>query len=226
MAAGTDVRTVTTRAYDEIIEDYVRRTTDLPRDFVRFRSRFVARVRPGGRVADVGCGPGRDALVFREAGLQVVAVDASPRMAAWTRAADTAVALADMRHLPSRHGSLDAIWSAAALLHVPRADVPDTLREWRRCLAADGVLGLSTAVGEHEGWEPVKDRRAAPPAQEPARNSAEESALPGSLQRWFVYHRPDALLALLDAAGFEVVSTAERETHRRWLQVIARTRGD
>ncbi|MBN2622568.1 MAG: class I SAM-dependent methyltransferase [Acidimicrobiales bacterium] len=223
MVASADARATTARAYDDIVDDYVRRTTDLPDDFVRFRSRFVARVRRGGRVADIGCGPGRDAAVFAAAGLRVAALDASQGMAARTHRAGTPVALADMRHPPFRDGAVDGIWSAAALLHVPRAEVPATVRGWRRCLAADGVLGLSTAIGDHEGWEPVNDRRATPPAQEPVHDRAE--APPGALRRWFVYHRPDALLALLDEAGFEVISSAERATHRRWLQVIARARG-
>jgi hypothetical protein len=127
-----------------------------------------------------------------------------------------------MRHLPYRDGELDGIWSTAALLHVPRADVPDTLRGWRRCLASGGILGLSTAVGDHEGWEPVTERQASPHAGDPAHGLSEP--LRGSLRRWFVYHQPDALVALLADAGFEVTSTAERATHRRWLQVLARTR--
>lgn len=171
-------------------------------------------------MADIGCGPGRDASVFVAAGLRVAALDASPGMATRTHSLGTPVALADMRQLPFQAGALDGIWSAAALLHVPRAHVPATLRGWRRCLAAGGVLGLSTAVGDHEGWEPVTEGGAEPPAP----GGPAPEAPPGTLRRWFAYHRPDALLAMLDGAGFEVVSTAERATHRRWLQVIARPR--
>ena len=41
------------------------------------------------------------------------------------------------------------------------------------------------------------------------------------LRRWFVHHRPDELVGLLTDAGFVVHLTRERESHRRWLQVLA-----
>jgi ubiquinone/menaquinone biosynthesis C-methylase UbiE len=42
--------------------------------------RFLRHVRPGGRILDAGCGPGRDALAFADRGYEVVAFDASEAM--------------------------------------------------------------------------------------------------------------------------------------------------
>ena len=206
-----DVR-ATANAYDHIVDDFVRRNTAVPVDFAEFRGSFVAEVRPRGRVADLGCGPGRDAVHFRAARLDVVALDASQQMALRAHRVGAAVARADMRCLPLRRASPDGIWSAASLLHVPRADVARTLRAWWECLRSTGVLGLSTSLGDGEGWE-------ACPYDPTGPTSA-------SLRRWFVHHHDETLLGVLDTAGFEVASARERVGHRRWFQVIARRRDD
>jgi SAM-dependent methyltransferase len=206
-----DVRHPTARAYDRVVDDYVRRNSEVPQDFAAFRTAFVAEVRPGGRVADLGCGPGRDAGVFRAAGLTVLGVDASQQMARRTRSTGIPVARGDIRRPPLRPACLDGIWSAASLLHVPRGEVAATLRAWWSCLDPGGALGLSTSLGDGEGWEPWPD--------DPA-----SQASTGGLRRWFVHHSADSLLDQLEATGFVVADARERVGHRRWLQVVARCR--
>ncbi|MEL7156590.1 MAG: class I SAM-dependent methyltransferase, partial [Actinomycetota bacterium] len=44
-------------------------------------------LRPGDRVLDVGCGPGRHALALAEAGMAVTGIDISPRFIDLARAA-------------------------------------------------------------------------------------------------------------------------------------------
>ena len=203
-----DVRVPTAQAYDRVVDEYVRRNTEVPADFARFRAEFAKAVPAGGRIADLGCGPGRDAARFRAAGLRAVGIDASGRMARCALDDGVPVARADIRLVPLRHGTLDGIWSAASLLHVPRDEVPDTLRSWWRCLRPGGVLAVSTSMGDHEGWETWP--------YDPA-----SQASTAGLRRWFVHHRPDALVALLGDAGFAVHLTRERESHRRWVQILA-----
>ena len=106
---------------------------------------------------------------------------------------------------------MDGIWSCASLLHVPRQDVPATLSSWHGGLRPGGVLGLSTAHGGHDeqGWEVV-------PYDSADRAEYEEPA-----RRWFVYHSPEQLAALLAEAGFVVRSVGTRRSHRTWWQVVA-----
>lgn len=59
------------------------------------------RLRPGDRVLDVGCGPGRHALALAARGIAVVGVDASPDFVALAREAAAA------RDLPARFEVLD-----------------------------------------------------------------------------------------------------------------------
>lgn len=103
------------------------------------------------RALDVGCGPGRSALVLAEAGARVVAVDLHEPFLRRARAAAVERGLtgavlpvrASMRALPCPDGGVDLVWceGAAYLMGVDAA-----LREWRRLLAPGGVLVLTEVV--------------------------------------------------------------------------------
>jgi len=100
-----------------------------------------------------------------------------------------AVVQADMRNLPLRTGSVDAVWCHAALLHLPRAAVPGVLDEFARALRPGGELYLSIAEGDGEGFEVASNY--------------------GSQRlRWFTYHREPELTTLLADAGFTVYLTS------------------
>jgi SAM-dependent methyltransferase len=134
--------------------------------------------------------------------------DRSREMVRRAASAGVPVAYGDLRALPVRDGALDGLWSSAALLHVPRPEVPATLRGWRRVLRAGGVLGLSTSLGGDEGWEVVPYDVSAQP-------------MSGDVRRWFVHHDADERLGLIGAAGFRVKSATEGVSSRRWLMVLA-----
>jgi SAM-dependent methyltransferase len=162
---------------------------------------FIAEQVPGGLVADVGCGPGRDTLALRSRGLRVVGLDLSDAM---LRAGGlTGMAQTDMRALPLRAGSLDAIWCMAAFLHIPREYAQTVLSEFARTVRPGGVLHLAVAEGDSEGWEVA-------------------SNYGSDARRWFTFYREDALSSLLTLAGFEVLSVRRWTYHRHWLGVRAR----
>src|SRR3954454_19928170 len=64
--------------YDRRAANFAAQTTGL--DLGPLYDRLLRYVRPGGRILDAGCGPGRDALAFAERGHEVVAFDASEEM--------------------------------------------------------------------------------------------------------------------------------------------------
>jgi SAM-dependent methyltransferase len=162
---------------------------------------FLAAGLPRGLVADVGCGPGRDTAKLRTRGLRVVGLDLSDAM---LRAGGLpGVALADMRALPLRDGSLDGIWCQAALLHIPHGYAQRVLSEFARTVCPGGLLHISVGEGDGEGYEVAENY-----------GSAE--------RRWFAYYREDGLTERLGAAGFEVFDVARWEHHRPWLRVRAR----
>jgi len=212
----TSAVTATAATYDRIAADYQRRNADPPAQLTEFRSEFVAAVAAvgaGGVVADLGCGPGRDAVHFAAAGLSVVGVDASRQMAALAHQAGVRVVVADIRYVPLVSGCLDGIWSSASLLHIPREDVPSTLTGWAGCLRPGGVLGLSTSLGSGEGWDDEW-----PPRLEPAGVRSGDDGL----RRWFVDHHREPLLCALAEVGFHITTVETSVSHRTWLKVLAR----
>jgi len=198
----------TSSTYDRIAAVYAERATVTPALRAHL-GRFIAAVASPGMVLDAGSGPGQLAAVLAQQGLRTLALDSSHEM---LRLASDSVPVVrgDLRRLPVADESLAGIWSCASLLHVPRNDVPATLRSWRAALRPEGVLGLSTAAGadDEEGWEVVPYADETQPDETPMR-------------RWFVYHSPDRLQAMLEEAGFDVLDLITRESHRTWLQIIA-----
>jgi SAM-dependent methyltransferase len=198
-----DPRTAHNRAtYDRIASAYAASTTQpLPEGLSPLdgpRLAFAELLDPSCRIADLGCGPGDDAAWFAARGHDVVGVDLSTSMARLTdsRLGSHRAAVGDLRALPLRDASLDAVWSAAALLHVPDEDTARVLAGVRRVLRPGGVVGLVTALGDGVREEPVP-------------------YAPGE-SRWFVYRDPATLVASFGATGLRVRASGEVPGKRRW----------
>ncbi|MGV9290199.1 class I SAM-dependent methyltransferase [Streptomyces sp. NPDC003719] len=109
-------------------------------------------LRAGDRVLDAGCGTGRALPPLRAAvgpsGV-VVGADLTPAMLeAAVRAGrdrDGRLLLADVAALPLRSGSLDAVFAAGLIAHLP--DPAGDLRELARVVRPGGVLALFHPIG-------------------------------------------------------------------------------
>jgi HKD family nuclease/protein-L-isoaspartate O-methyltransferase len=119
-------------------------------DMSALRSKFLARVRPGGHILDAGCGSGRDAKAFAEQHFRVTAFDASPALAQLaTEHCGFAVEVRTFDELDEIE-VYDGIWSCASLLHIPAPDIPRTLAALWRALKPGGALYLSFKHGDGE----------------------------------------------------------------------------
>jgi ubiquinone/menaquinone biosynthesis C-methylase UbiE len=106
----------------------------------------------GDRVLDAGCGTGRALTPLRAAvgpSGAVVGVDLTPAMLeAAVRAGrdrDGQLALADVAALPLRSESLDAVFGAGLVSHLPRP--AENLRELARVVCPGGTLALFHPIG-------------------------------------------------------------------------------
>jgi ubiquinone/menaquinone biosynthesis C-methylase UbiE len=139
-----------------------------------------AGLRPGARVLDAGCGPGRDCAWLTELGFRPVGLDASAGMLAEAQRRAPAVRCirGDLRLLPLASSSVDAVWMCASLLHLSRTDAATALSEARRVART----GARLYVGVQEG-------------------GGEERRPDG---RHFTYWSLEELRAAVDAAGFDI----------------------
>ncbi|MEV7196520.1 methyltransferase domain-containing protein [Streptomyces sp. NPDC093510] len=107
---------------------------------------------PGSSVLDAGCGTGRALPALRDAvgpsGV-VLGADLTPAMLeAATRAGrghDGQLLLADVARLPLRTGSLDAVFGAGLIAHLPAP--AENLAELRRVVRPGGLLALFHPIG-------------------------------------------------------------------------------
>lgn len=109
-------------------------------------------LRPGDRVLDAGCGTGRALPALRAAvgGVGVVVgADLTPAMLeAAVRAGrdrDGRLLLADVAALPLRSESLDAVFAAGLVAHLPNP--AENLRELARAVRPGGTLALFHPIG-------------------------------------------------------------------------------
>lgn len=145
---------VTLRYYDADPAGYADSTEGI--DMSPQRGRFASGLPAGGRILDLGCGSGRDAAVFAEAGFRVTAVDGSEGMC---REARRRTGLEVRRLLfgdLDYDSEFDGVWACASLLHVPRAGLPAVMSLVCRALVPGG---RAFVCFKHGGFEGLRDGR-------------------------------------------------------------------
>lgn len=121
---------------------------------------FFALLPPPGRLTiDIGCGEGRVSRDLKALGHNVVAIDVSPTLVDYARAADPSmtVMVADAARLPFGDAAADLVVAFMSLHDVD--DMPSAMREIGRVLEAGGVLCMAivhpiNSAGRFEGTAP------------------------------------------------------------------------
>lgn len=183
----------TSDSYDKIAAEYDQQVGDeldhkpLERDLL---DRFVGKVE--GRICDVGCGPGHITRYLRQRGADAFGIDLSPGMVerAKTRNPGVTFEQGDMRALDLEDGSLGGIVLLYSIIHIPRDEATDVLRELGRVLKPGGHL----LVGFHKGQEIL--------------HQAELWGKDVNLD--FYFFEPDEMATYLRDAGFVVTDVIER----------------
>lgn len=157
----------------------------------------------GRKILDIGCGPGRDIRYFSSLGLNVTGIDLS---SSFLRMAEKLVPKAkvikmDMRKLEFRKNSFDGIWACASLLHIPKAEMNDTLAGIYRVLKPSGIIYVSVKAGVDEKF--VKDDF----------HTGEE--------RFFAYYSKKEIKALLENCGFKVIKVIRKKDRSDWINIFA-----
>ncbi|GGW63327.1 methyltransferase [Streptomyces galilaeus] len=195
MTEASDFLTATRTFYDAIAEDYADHFHDLhaklPWDRAVF-ALYAELVGVGGKVADLGCGPGRVTGHLASLGLSMSGLDLSESMLAVARRENPGLRFerGSMLELGHEDGSLDGVVSWYSSIHTPADRLPHLFAEFRRVLKPGGHALLAFQVGE----EP--------------RHLEQPWGHPVSLD----FHRrtPEGMAGLLAEAGFSVRSRTVR----------------
>ncbi|MDR6980513.1 SAM-dependent methyltransferase [Streptomyces sp. 3330] len=188
--------TATRVFYDAIAGDYAERFRDelavkpLERALLGAYAELVG---AGGRVADLGCGPGRVTGFLGALGLDVVGLDLSEAMLAVARRENPGIRFTQgsMLELDFADGSLAGVVSFYSSIHTPVDELPALFAEFHRVLVPGGHLLLAFQVGD----EP--------------RHFDRPWGHPVALD--FERRRPERMAELLGSAGFAMLSRTVRE---------------
>lgn len=142
------------------LEGATRQAMPLGEGRLAARNAFVERLRAEGRrrLLEVGSGPGRDAVAFIDADLDVTAVDRSPGHVRLAAGAGVRAVLASLLDLPFRLGAFEAGWTMSTLVHVPDDRWDRAVSSIVSVVAAGApiAVGLWGGVdGEH--WQPPRN---------------------------------------------------------------------
>jgi ubiquinone/menaquinone biosynthesis C-methylase UbiE len=189
-------------AYDRVAAQYAEQNAVMPPLLVELATRFLAHLEPGAKVLDAGCGDGRHMAWMEAHGLHVTGIDISTGMLSQARAHVQGELLQmDMCNLTFPPGSFAGIWCCASLLHIPKAQAPEVLRQMHNVLVPGGILHLGLQEGEGEKWEVTRF----------------------DVERFFARYTLEEAEALLTQTGFSVDERHQDTTGpRRWLNFLAR----
>lgn len=148
---------VTRTSYKEAARDYQYCFVDKKDWQIAERVRFAELVQLNNKmlhppVIDLGCGDGKDLLIFWNLGLMPVGVDYVEEMLeiARKKCPQALVHQADMREplsfVPDK--VFWGAWSCSALPHIPRKELPGLFGEANRILVNGGIFYVSLRLGE------------------------------------------------------------------------------
>jgi len=191
-----DITLNTQTSYDAVAPNYAERFKDEMDDKPfdrRCLDRLAKEVGELGPICDLGCGPGQIARYLYRKGVKTLGVDLSPNMIAEAQRLNPEIHFhqGNMLSLPDTDNSWGGIAAFYCIIHIPREQIVDALREMRRVLKPGGVLLVTFHIGTEikhldDWWEkPV--------------NLDFAFYLPAEMENW------------LSQAGFELEETLVRE---------------
>ena len=179
--------TVARRYADEIASELDNKPFD--REFL---DKLAASLEGGGRVADLGCGPGHVGAYLAERDANVVGLDLSSAMVeqAHRLYPKLEVVVGDMLALPFEDASLAGIVAFYSIIHFDDEQLATAFAEMRRVISAEGQVALAFHIGDEvlhreQWWD-----------------------MPVVLD--FRFLTPDLITRLLTEAGFAVLDNLER----------------
>ena len=178
------MKSLTIDTYNAYAVAYDDETTEFWRDFpTPFIDAFASRVK--GDVINIGSGPGRDALLLKEHGVEQICIDASETMVDISTQRGLKSQVGDMLNLQFRAERFGGAWAYTSLIHLPKSQINIALGEIARVLKPGGWFALGMQEGEGESYKESSELHA---------------------PRWFALYSREELQRLLEEHGFKVHS--------------------
>jgi len=135
--------------YNQTAQTFVQATIDA--DLSKLHHRFLKLLPIQAHILDLGCGSGRDAKAFLDAGYRVTAIDGSPGCCQLASDYIGQEVLCQTFEKLDCYQAFDGVWACASLLHVPYAQLTGIFAKIVRALKPGGYLYTSFKYGDFEG---------------------------------------------------------------------------
>ena len=135
--------------YNKNADNFAKTTINV--DFYETQNRFSTLLPEHGYILDFGCGSGRDTKYFLDQGFYVDATDGSEEMC---HIASNYTGIQVRRLLfeeLDENKKYDGIWACASILHLPKKQLREVLKNMYAALKSKGWIYTSFKYGEFEG---------------------------------------------------------------------------
>lgn len=199
----------TIRSYNRFAKEYDSNVSGLlPKESFE---EFIRYLPTSAKILDLGCGSGRDVMLFSKLGYEVIGVDLSEKLIeiAKAKAPKAQFYIQDIRQIEFQENTFDGIWASASLLHIPKNDIYFVLSYLRKIMKPDVVLYISLKQGKGEVFE--KDKRY------------------GNLSKLWVYYSYEEIKLLIEKTEFSIVySKISNESNsyssKPWIDIICKSK--
>lgn len=173
---------------------------------------FIKELPPGARVLDVGCGSGVKSEYLIAHGLRVVGIDISDKLIeiAKREVPEGEFSTLSMTELDSMSETFDGVFAQASLLHIPKKNAGDVVKQMVGRLVPGGFLYIA-----------VKEMREGGPEE----RIEKEDDYGYEYERFFSYFNMNELERYCAEAGLTIVSRLRNSSPSGktvWLQIIAK----
>ncbi len=169
---------------------------------------FVALLKPGATVLDVGCGAGFKSKYLHENGLNVTGIDFSEKFIEIAKrdVLEVNFIVMDMNEVGRLNQKYDAVFAQASLLHVPKSDASNMIGKFVDLINKGGYLYIAVKGIKQNGKE---------------EEVIEEKDYGYPYERFFSFYTMEELVGYFKAQKLKIVYQNEKIVGRtNWLQII------
>lgn len=150
--------------------------------------KFISLLKPNAKIIDIGCGSGRDAKIFTEAGADVLGIDFCANLIAIAKDHSPAAnfKLMDIEAINLPAATFDGAWAACSLGHIPKNKILIVLKQIHALLKAQGYFYLALKQGIGESIE-------------------QDTRYDGNPQKFWAFYQEKELKNYLETAGFKIL---------------------
>lgn len=180
-------------AYDRYAKIYDQEVIEFWDNFPQsFVGAFVE-MAPSGRILNLGSGSGRDAMLLRDKGLEVVCLDASKAMIEITTGLGFESHHGTFDEMNFPDSTFDAVWAYTSLIHVPKEQAKNVIKKIKHILRPEGAFAIGVIRGPGDGM-------------------VERITMPGA-SRYFKNYTSDELKSMIQPLGFTFLEEQEYKPH-------------